>query len=401
MAAFEYQALDAAGRTRKGVITADSPKAARRELRKQALTPVKVSPTRTKAAGESSGRKLRSKELVLITRQLAMLIGSGAPVEQAIASVTSTAEQTRVRAILASVRANVVEGKSLSDALRGEAASFPRLYSAIVAAGEGAGALDAVLERLANYLEASAKMRSKIISAMIYPLILAIVAFSVIVALLIFVVPRVVEQFDTMGQKLPFLTSAMVSISAFLQSYGLYLLGASALLVFAANRALKSRAVKRRVDEFMLGSPLIGRIVRDVTAARFARTFATLANSGAPVLDCLSAARETTLNLVMRDAVDEMRDAVREGGSLNKAMAKTGVFPPLVVHMAASGEDSGRLGHMFDKGAEYLESEFEATSSVALGLLEPLITVVMGGLVLLIILAIMLPILQLNTAALG
>ena len=404
MAAFEYQALDSAGRTKKGVITADSPKSARRELRKLSLTPVKVSATREKSSSGSATvnrRKLSAKELVLVTRQLSMLIGSGTPVEQAIASVTTTAEKDRIRSILASVRANVVEGQSFSEALRSEPRSFPKLYSAIVSAGESAGALDAVLDRLANYLEASEKMRSKIISALIYPIILAIVALSVIVALLIFVVPRVVEQFDTMGQTLPFLTTAMVSISSFLQAHGLFLLGAVVALIILLNQLVKNQNIKRRVDKFILGLPIVGRVVRDVTAARFARTFATLANSGAPVLDCLSAARETTLNLVMRDAVDEMRDAVREGGSLNKAMSKTAAFPPLVVHMAASGEDGGRLGHMFDKGAEYLENEFEAASSVALGLLEPLITVIMGGLVLMIILAIMLPILQMNTAALG
>ena len=401
MAAYEYQALDASGRTKKGVISADNIKAARRELRKLALTPVKVSPTRDKTENKTESRKLKSKELVLVTRQLAMLIGSGTPVEQALGSVANTAEKNRVRSILASVRANVMEGQSLSDGLRSESRSFPRLYSAIVSAGEGAGALDQVLERLANYLEASEKMRGKVISALIYPIVLAVVALAVIIALLIFVVPRVVEQFDTMGQQLPFLTLAMVAIANFLKAYGVYVLVGIVALIIGANRALKNRAIKLRVDRFVLGLPLIGKVVRDVAAARFARTFATLANSGAPVLDCLTAARETTPNLVMQEAVDEMRETVREGGSLSASMARTGVFPPLVVHMAASGEDGGRLGHMFDKGAEYLESEFEAASSIVLGLLEPLITVVMGGLVLMIILAIMLPILQLNTLAMS
>ena len=401
MAAFEYQALDGDGRTRKGVITADSAKAARRELRKKALTPIKVAPTRDKVVAGNRGRKLRSKELVLVTRQMAMLISSGTPVEEALASVGATAESDRVRSILASVRASIVEGQSFSEALKGERRSFPKLYSAIVSAGESAGALGQVLDRLANYLESAEQMRGKVVSALIYPLVLAIVALSVIIALLIFVVPRVVEQFDTMGQKLPFLTEAMVSISEFLKANGLYVAAGILVLAFIANRALKAEAVKRSWDNFVLGLPLIGRIVRDVAAARFARTFATLSNSGAPVMDCLAAARETTPNMVMQDAIDDMREVVREGGSLSGAMSRTEVFPPLVVHMASSGEAGGSLGQMFDKGAEYLEREFEAASSVMLGLLEPLITVVMGGLVLLIILSIMLPILQLNTAALG
>lgn len=401
MAAFEYQALDADGRKTRGVISADSQKAARRELRKQALVPIKLAPTTERAVGERRARrKLKSGQLVLVTRQLAMLISSGTPVEEAIASVGTASDVAVTRTVLASVRSGVVEGRPLSDAMRNERKSFPPLYRAIVAAGEEAGALGPVLDRLADYLEKSQAMRRKILAALIYPAILALVALSVVIALLIFVVPRVVEQFDTLGQDLPWLTEALVAISAFLQANGLILLGGIAIAALLANRALKSPAIKRRADAAMLALPVIGPVARSVAAARFARTFATLATSGAPVLDCLKAARETTPNLVLRDAVDDVSAAVREGGSLSAAMARTGAFPPLAVHMAASGEAGGNLGVMFDKGAEYLESQFESASTVALGVLEPLITIVMGGLVMLIILAIMLPILQLNTTAL-
>ena len=400
VAAFEYQALDSAGRTRKGVVSADSPKAARKELRRQSLTPLKVAPTRERTATKSGARrKLSNSELVLSTRQIAMLVSSGTPVEEAIAAVGTAAKDARTRTVLASVRANVVEGRSLSEAMRGEQRSFSPLYRAIVAAGEEAGALGAIMDRLADYLERSQAMRRKITAAMIYPAILALVALSVIIALMVFVVPRVVEQFDTLGQDLPPLTLALVAISAFLTDYGLFLLGAIAIAAVLAHQAMKTDAVKRRVDRAVLGFPIIGNVARSVASARFSRTFATLAVSGAPVLDCLAAARETTPNLVLRDAVDETMLAVREGGSLSKAMARTGAFPPLMVHMASSGEASGDLGGMFTKGAEYLESDFESASNVALGLLEPLITLVMGGMVLLIILAIMLPILQLNSSA--
>lgn len=402
MAAFEYQAIDGDGRTRKGVISADSQKAARRELRRQALVPVKLSPTREasgKASRAASRRKLKPAELVLLTRQLAMLIASGTPVEQAVAAVGGSAESAASKSVMASVRAGVVEGRSLSDAMRGEQKSFPSLFRSVVAAGEEAGALGAVLERLAVHLEKSQAMRRKTIGALIYPAILAIVALAVIIALLIFVVPRVVEQFDTMNQSLPPLTTAMIGLSHFLQNWGLVLAGLLVVAGLVFQRLNQQPAVRRRVDRAVLGLPVIGKVLRSVGAARFARTFATLSASGAPVLDSLKAGRETTPNLVLRDAVDQVIVAVHEGGSLSGAMARSGAFPPLVVHMAASGEASGDLATMFNKGADYLEDDFESTTAMALGVLEPMITVVMGGLVMLIILAIMLPILQLNTGA--
>ncbi len=400
MAAFEYQALDAHGKKQKGVISADTLKSARRELRRQGLTPVNVETSKAKAKKETRGQKLSIKDNVLLTRQLAMLISSGTPVEEALAAVGDTSRKNAVRSVLADVRSNVVEGQPLSDAMSSQSSAFPPLYTSIVAAGESAGALDAVMARLADYQEKSEEMRGKVVSALIYPMVVAVVALMVVVALLVFVVPRVVEQFDTMGQKLPLLTQIMVNISEFLQAYGLVLFGALAIGVFVLGHMSKVDAVKRRLDSLVLGLPIIGEVVRSVAAARFARTFATLASSGAPVLDCLRASRETTPNLILRDAVEKVIEDVREGGSLSQSMARTGAFPPLVTHMAAGGEASGDLGAMFDKGAEYLERDFEKTSGVALGLLEPLITVVMGGLVMLIILAIMLPILQLNSGAL-
>ncbi len=399
MAAFEYQALDQNGKKQKGVLSSDSLKSARRELRKQGLTPINVEASKEKAAKKSRGRKLTSKDSVLLTRQMAMLISSGTPVEEALAAVGDSAKKGNVRSVLADVRSNVVEGQSLSDALSSQRIAFPALYTSIVAAGETAGALDVVMGRLADYQEKSEEMRGKVISALIYPIVVGVVALMVVVALLVFVVPRVVEQFETMGQKLPLLTQTMVNISEFLQTYGLFLLAGIVVAVLVLGRMSRIEAVKRRLDRFSLSLPLIGEVVRSVASARFARTFATLAASKAPVLDCLRAAKETTPNLILRDAVQQVIEDVREGGSLSQSMARTKEFPPLVTHMAAGGEASGEYGPMFEKGAEYLERDFEKTSSVALGLLEPLITVVMGGLVMIIILAIMLPILQLNSGA--
>ncbi len=406
MAAYEYVALDASGRKKKGVVSADSLTAARKEIRRQSLTPLTVDRTSAKTnkvgesvSGNSRSKRLSEHELVLATRQLAMLITSGTPVEQALAAVAAASEASATRSILTTIREEVVEGRSLSEALRTQEKSFPKLYCSIVSAGESAGALGPVMDRLADYLEESERTRRKITSALIYPVVLAVVAFSVVTALMIFVVPRVVEQFDTMGQELPLLTRIVVSISEFLVNYGVFLLIVLFLIGVAFGQAMRTEAVRRFLDRATLKVPIVGKLARSVSAARFSRTFATLANSGAPVLDCLVAARETTPNLVLRDGVDQITEAVREGGSLSNAMSKSAVFPPLAVHMASSGEAGGRLGEMFDKGAEYLESEFDAASAMALGLLEPLITVFMGGMVMVIILAIMLPILQLNTAA--
>ncbi len=402
MAAFEYQAIDGEGKTRRGVISADSQKAARRELRRQSLVPLKLSPTRESATQESASstrRRMSPGELVLTTRQLAMLISSGMPVEQAVASVGASAERADAQSVLASVRAGIVEGRSLSEAMRPQARSFPPLFRAVVAAGEEAGALGPVLDRLAGHMETSQAMRRKVIAALIYPAVLAIVALSVVVALLIVVVPQVVEQFDTLGRDLPLLTDIMIAISAFLSRWGIVLAAAIVGAVVVFQQLRRQEGFRRKADAFALRLPVVGKVLRSVNAARFARTFATLSSAGATVMDSLRAARETTPNLVLRDAVDQVIVSVREGGTLSAAMARTKAFPGLMVHMAASGEASGELGAMFNKGADYLESEFDATTSMALGVLEPLITVVMGGLVMLIILAIMLPILQLNTGA--
>ena len=401
MAAFEYQALDTDGRTKRGVITADSQKAARRELRRQSLTPLKLWPTRqTERSDSPSGRRrIKPSELVLTTRQLAMLISSGAPVEEAVAALSTTSEDPSTRTVLASVRSSVVEGRPLSDAMRDERRSFSNLYCAVVAAGEESGALGPVLERLAEHLDKSQAMRRKVLAALIYPAILAVVALAVIIALLVFVVPRLVEQFDSMDADLPPLTEAMVAISGFLTTYGLFLLGGVVIGVFALSQLLQSENIRRIRDRIALKLPIVGGVLRSAAAARFARTFATLAGSGATVLDSLKAARETTPNLVLRDAVDEVLVSVREGGALSAAMARTKAFPPLVTHMASSGETSGNLAPMFEKGADYLEDEFDSAITVSLGVLEPLITIIMGGFVMLIILAIMLPILQLNTGA--
>lgn len=409
MAAYEYVALDAQGKRTRGVVAADSARAARREIQRRRLTPLRLAPAPERKAaarglplslsGFGRARRIAAPDLVLLTRQLALLIGAGLPVEQAVASVAQQTEKESAARALHAVRAQVNEGRRLSQAFARDG-RFGPLYVSVVAAGESSGALGPVLERLAAHLEKVQMMRRKALAALIYPAVLAAVAVSVIAALMVFVVPQIVGQFASMGAELPWPTRVLIGASHFARDW----LWLAALVLaaggFALSRALRREAFRRRADTLLLRVPVLGRLARIAAAARFARTFATLTGSGAPILDSLAAARGSAQNLVLRDAIDAVTREVREGAHLSAAMRRTGVFPPLMVHMAASGEASGALPAMFGKAADYLENEFETATGIALNLLEPLVVIVMGGMVAAIVLAMMLPILRLNTAAL-
>ena len=269
----------------------------------------------------------------------------------------------------------------------------------MVASGETSGRLSEVLNRLSDDLEASQKIRRQILGATIYPIVLTIVALLVVIILLVFVVPKVVEQFDSFGQKLPALTRFTIASSSWLQSYGLWALAVIALLIFGFKQALKKENVRFKWDGFRLRWPILGRVSRNLNAARFARTMAGLIDSGTPALTSMETARHTLKNVVMRNAVSDACIKVREGSAVSSALRKTEVFPPLVVQMVAGGEASGDMGKMFAKSADYLEDEFESATNVFLSLLEPLIIIFLAGIVLLIIAAIFLPILRLNTLA--
>ena len=269
----------------------------------------------------------------------------------------------------------------------------------MVASGETSGRLPAVLERLADDLEAAQKIRRKIMGATAYPIVLSVVALLVVAILMVAVVPKVVDQFDSFGQQLPPLTRAVIAVSGWMQNWGLVALGAIVIAVFALRQALKTKGFKYRWDGMMLRFPLLGKIIRNMNAARFARTMAGLVDSGTPALTALETAQHTLQNSVMREAVTEAAVKVREGAAVSTALRGTDVFPPLVVQMVAGGEASGDMGKMFAKSAEYLEDEFSSTTDVFLALLEPLIIIFLAGIVLLIIAAIFLPILQLNTLA--
>lgn len=402
MAVFDYVAIGTDGKRATGVITADSARSARKELRLKQLSPLDVKETRQKSASASKQRgSMSGKDLVLVTRQLAMLIKSGSTVEEAIGAIAGEAENPGARRVLMNVRGRVQEGYSFAEALSQSSKAFPPYYRAVVSAGQTSGRLGDVLERLATHLEKSRKLRSKLLSALIYPMVLAVVALVVVVLLLIFVVPPVVEQFETVGQDLPALTNAVIAASNFMRGWGLIIVPAIGLGIWATRGVFKTPSVKLGWDRFVLRLPLLGKVIKSANAAQFARTFATLSGSGATVPDALVAARGSVGNEVFRQAATKVRRQVEEGQPLNRAMRATEVFPPMLVHMVASGERGGDLPAMMGRAADYMEDELDSSATVALGLLEPLLIVLLAGVVALIVLAIMLPILQLNTMAIG
>lgn len=403
MAAFEYTALSTDGKQTRGVITADSPRAARRELRLRQLTPLDVKATRGETGQDTRiGGGLSAKSRALLTRQLAVMLQSGMTVEEALRAAAGEGGDAKVRKLLLGARSRVMEGARFADALGEAPKAFPQLYRAVVAAGEASGQLGGVLESLADYLESTYRLRRQVQSALIYPAVLGVMALLMVGALMIFIVPRLVEQFDLMGgDELPLLTRIVMGTSGFVRDWGLFLVLGIAVGILVLTRLLKNPAIKHSMDQTMLAIPFVGSMQRTVLAARFARIYATLSASGAPVLDALQGAKAAMTNQVFARAAQSVSESVREGGSFSAAMRRTGVFPAIMVHMAASGEAGRNLSGMMNRAAEFLESEFESSAQVALGLLEPLIIVVLGGLVGMIVLSIMLPIMQLNSLALG
>lgn len=404
MSAFEYRALDARGRERRGVLEGDSARQVRQALREQSLTPLSVEPVAgAPAAGdEQKGGRPRQRfrasagDLALLTRQLATLVRAGLPLEEALRTVARQTEKPALSSMLLGVRARVLEGHSLARGLADFPGVFPELYRATVAAGEQSGHLDLVLERLADYTESRQVLRQKIQLALFYPVLLTVMALAVAVLLLTYVVPQVVQVFDNIGQELPWLTRALIAVSEFLQHQGIWLL----LVLVAAGIALvlllRRQRPRRAFHALLLRLPLIGRLVRGVNAARFARTFSILTASSVPVLEGLRIAAQVMGNLPMREAVEAGARRVREGASLQSALETGGYFPPLTLHLIASGEASGNLEEMLERAAVAQEREIESLIATLMGLLEPLLIVAMGLMVLVIVLAILLPIFELN-----
>lgn len=418
MPAFEFQALDPAGREQRGVLEADSPRQVRQLLRDRQWLPVSVLEVderrRTAAqpamqppitsALERLRRSLREppariggRDLALITRQLATLVRAALPLEEALQAVAQQTDRPATQRILTGVRARVMEGDTLATALGGFPRVFPEIYRATVGAGEQSGRLDTVLERLADYTERRDQLQQRVLGALLYPIVLTAMCVVVVAGLLTYVVPQVVAVFESGGNSLPWLTRALLAVSAFLREWGLLLLLLTALGGFAFVRWLRAKAARRRFEGLLLRLPLLGRLLRSLGAARFTRTFSILTGSAVPALEGLRIAGATVGNLPMSEAIETAAERVREGAPIGRSLAASGLFPPLTVHLISSGESSGRLEEMLGRAADAEERELDRLLTALVGLLGPLLIVAMGVLVLLIVFAMLQPIFEMNT----
>jgi general secretion pathway protein F len=401
MAAFEYVALDASGRQQKGVLEADSARQVRQLLRDRQLAPLEVKATRTReqnagGMGFGFGKGLSARDLALVTRQLATLVQAALPIEESLGAAAAQATHPRIQSMLLAVRAKVLEGHTLADALKEFPSAFPDLFRATVAAGEHAGHLGPVLEQLADYTEQRQQSRQKIQLALLYPVILMFTSLIIVGFLLGYVVPDVVRVFIDSGQTLPLLTRVLIGLSDFVQRWGVLLVLGLVGGVLGLRVLLRDEGRKRRWHGLLLRLPLIGSMTRATDTARFASTLAILTRSGVPLVEALAISAEVISNRVIRDEVAVAAQKVREGGSLTRALDASGQFPPMMLHMIASGERSGELDQMLARTARNQENDLGAQISMMVGLFEPFMLVFMGVVVLVIVLAILMPILSLN-----
>jgi len=402
MPAFRYEAVDAAGATKKGVLNADSARSARADLRSQGLVPIKVDAIESQvdASGATArrgfGEKLSTTELALFTRQLASLLEAGLPLEQAFTALLEQAERQYVRDLVASIRSEVMGGSSLSDALSRHPRDFQEIYRALVASGEQIGQLSRVLSRLADYIERRNALVQKVKLAFTYPAIVTVVAFLIVIFLLTYVVPQIVSVFANTKQKLPLLTVIMLAISDFVRSYGFAVLGILIAAGFVVRRMLQNPDIKLRWHTWLLTAPLYGKFERSLNTSRFASTLAITTGSGVPILRALETSRDTLSNVAMRQLVEQASDSVREGASLARSLSAQKHFPPMLVHMIRAGEITGELPAMLDRAASAQESDLERRTLTIAGLLEPMLILAMGVVVLLIVLAVLMPIIEIN-----
>ena len=400
MGAFEYVAMDQAGKQSKGLLEGDTPKHVRQILRDRHLFPVSVTEVAQKEARRQSSFSLRkgmsSAELALITRQLASLSQSGLPLEEALLAVAQQNDLPRTKSILLGVRAKVMEGHTLADGFSEFPQAFPELYRATVAAGEQSGHLDVVLERLADYTEARQELRQRVTNALVYPIALVIMAVAIISFMLATVVPKIVGVFENTSAELPALTTGLIATSDFLRNYWPLVLIVVALIGWLTWWILQKEGPRRRYHAALLRTPIVGRLTRGVNTARFTRTLSILAGSGVPILEALKISAEVIENIPMRDAVTEATVRVREGASISKSLAASKLFPPMMIHLVSSGEAGGRLEEMLARSAAGQEREVDGLIAALLGILQPLLIVAMGAIVLTIVLAILLPIFEIN-----
>jgi general secretion pathway protein F len=402
MPAFRYEAVDATGASKKGVVNADSARSARADLRSQGLVPIKVDAisAQVDASGATTrrgfGEKLSTTELALFTRQLASLLEAGLPLEQAFTALLEQAERPYVRDLVASIRSEVMGGASMSDALSRHPRDFQEIYRALVASGEQIGQLSRVLSRLADYIERRNALVQKVKLAFTYPAIVTVVAFMIVIFLLTYVVPQIVSVFANTKQKLPLLTVVMLAISDFVRNYGFVLLGVAVAAGVLVRKMLQNPDVKLRWHTWLLTAPLYGKFERSLNTSRFASTLAITTGSGVPILRALETSRDTLSNVAMRQLVEQASDSVREGASLARSLSAQKHFPPMLIHMIRAGEITGELPAMLDRAASAQESDLERRTLTIAGLLEPMLILAMGVVVLLIVLAVLMPIIEIN-----
>lgn len=396
MPAFQYQALNQSGKTLTGILEGDSQKAIKQQLKAKNLIPIQVSMLNPHKKGQTNKLKISKKSLCLITRQLATLIAAQLPIEKALLGVSEQTEGAKEKQLLLNVRAKVLEGHALSQAFAQFPGTFPPLFCATVAAGEQTGRLDMVLNRLADFAEQQQKMHQKVQQALIYPAMMIFISIAIITFLLVFVVPKIISVFDSTGQSLPQLTQYLINISEFIKHYAVFMLIVIALSLFGFKHSLKQTAVKHRFHALLLRIPLTSYFIKSVNTARFAHTLSILSGSGVPILKSMEVATQLVTNLVISELVENARLAVKEGANISQALKKTAVFSPMAIHLIASGESSGQLAEMLNHAATTQDDEVKRIIETGLSLFEPMIILLMGGVILFIVLATLLPIFSMD-----
>lgn len=396
MQTFNYKAYDHSGQLKKGIVEGDSERGARQKLRKQGLMPTEVTVAKESSSFFSLREKLGRNDMMLVTRQLATLVSSGMPLEESLRLMADQAENVVVKKLSSGLRNQLSEGRSLAYALKNSRYKFPAEFIATIAAGEETGHLEEVLVRLADDVEVQGKARQSLINALIYPILMLTVATTVIILLITYVVPQVTRVFSDMDQSLPVLTEALIAISNWLQAYGFYMFVFLFVSVSVFLLALRKPAFRKKWDTFTLGVPRIGYLIILANVSGWSRSLGMLLGSGVPIMESLSIAAERVHNTALRESLDETSVRVREGDSLHKALLKARYFPPFLIHMVSSGESSGALDSMLLKVADYYEQRLKNVIDATLKLFEPLLVIIMGGIVLLIVMAVLVPIIEMN-----
>lgn len=402
MAAFSYKAMNAKGKNVSGVLEGDNPRQIRQQLREKGLVPLEVDQVSEKASKGTSKftlfqPRISTSDLALLTRQLATLIESALPIEEALLAVAEQSDKPRHKNMMMAVRSKVVEGHGLADALSEFPSVFDTLYRAMVAAGEKSGHLDTVLNRLADYTERRQQVKSQIVQAMIYPIMMLVVAVGIVSLLLAYVVPKIIGQFDNMGQELPTVTQILIGMSDATRDYGLYALVVMGLLMVGYQRLLQKASFRLASDRRRLKMPVMGNVVKGLNTSRFASTLSILTASAVPVLEGMRIAGNVLDNKYIQGLVQDAAQRVQEGASLRSSLEQTKVFPPMMMHMIASGEKSGELQSMLARAADNQDREFEAQVNIALSIMGPVLILAMAGIVFFIVIAILLPIISLNS----